>query len=112
LWLGAWLGAQALRVWAIASLGAFWNVRVWVLPGTAPIARGPYRWLRHPNYIAVAAEFVAGPIMFGAWRTALVFSLLNAVAMMVRIPVEERALAWAATPRDPSISPGPHPKGA
>ena len=103
LWLAAWLLAQALRMWAIASLGGFWNVRVWVLPGQTPVARGPYRWLRHPNYVAVALEFVAGPMMFGAWRTALLFSAANAIAMAVRIPVEERALAWAAS-SDSSVS--------
>jgi len=100
LWLAAWLLAQGLRAWAMASLGAFWNVRVWVVPGVTPVARGPYRWLRHPNYLAVALEFLAGPMMFGAWRTAVVFSVLNAVALAIRIPVEQRALAWAAARRD------------
>jgi methyltransferase len=94
-WLALWLAAQGLRVWAMRSLGEFWNVRVWVLPHMRPVARGPYRWLRHPNYLAVAVEFVAAPMMFGAWRTALAFSALNALAMGVRIPVENRALAWA-----------------
>jgi methyltransferase len=94
--LAVWLVAQALRVGAIATLGPFWNVRVWVVPGVTPVSHGLYRWLRHPNYVAVILEFLAAPMMFGAWRTALVFSVLNAVALAVRIPVEERALAWAA----------------
>ena len=101
-WLVLWLGAQALRVWAIASLGTFWNVRVWVLPGAAPVARGAYRFLRHPNYVAVVLEFIAAPMMFGAWRTALVCSALNAVALLIRIPIEERALRWAATAGEPA----------
>ncbi len=102
VWLLLWLGAQALRVWAIASLGAFWNVRVWVLPGAAPVARGAYRFLRHPNYVAVVLEFIAAPMMFGAWRTALVCSALNAMALLVRIPIEQRALRWAATAGEPT----------
>ena len=104
LWLAVCVAAQALRVWAIAALGPLWNVRVRVVPGMTPIRRGPYHFIPHPNYLAVALEFVAGPLMFGAWRTAIAFSLLNAVAMAVRIPVEERALAWAATqpPEAPS----------
>ena len=96
VWLLIWLLAQMLRVWAIASLGTFWNVRIWVMPGASPVARGAYRFLRHPNYVAVIAEFIAAPLMFGAWRTALVCSVMNAVALWVRIPVEERALRWAA----------------
>ncbi len=104
MWLAAWLAAQALRVWAIASLGTFWNVRIWVLPGTAPVARGAYRFLRHPNYVAVIAEFIAAPLMFGAWRTAIVCSVLNVVALWIRIPVEERALRWAA-----ETAPAPRP---
>lgn len=95
-WLMIWLAAQGLRVWAIASLGTFWNVRVWVVPGAAPVARGAYRFMRHPNYVAVIAEFIAAPLMFGAWRTALACSVLNAVALLIRIPAEERALRWAA----------------
>ena len=96
-WLALFIAAQALRFWAIASLGERWSVRVWVLPGLAPVRDGPYRWLRHPNYVAVTAELLAGPMMFGAWRTALIIGIANAVALAVRIPVEERALAEAAT---------------
>jgi methyltransferase len=92
LWLALFLLGQALRVWAIRTLGERWNVRVWVVPGEPPIRRGPYRWLRHPNYLAVVLELLAGPMMFGAWRTAVAASALNVVALAVRIPVEERAL--------------------
>lgn len=117
-WFLLWLAAQALRVWAIASLGTFWNVRVWVVPGTTPIARGAYRFLRHPNYVAVALEFIAAPMMFGAWRTGLTCSALNAVAMLVRIPIEERAITWAAAsttnvrPLHEARSEQPEPKAA
>ncbi len=84
--------AQALRYWAIASLGRRWNVAVIVLPGVPAVASGPYRWLRHPNYVAVVAEGVAVPLMHSAFITAGVFSCLNAVLLTVRIRCEERAL--------------------
>lgn len=98
-WLG-WpalalvLGSQALRWWCIATLGPRWNTRVIVMPGLPPIARGPYRALRHPNYVAVVVEGFALPLVHSAWITALVFTVLNAVLLLaVRIPCENRALA-------------------
>jgi methyltransferase len=87
------LGAQGLRYWAIATLGPRWNVRVIVTPGEPVVTSGPYRWLRHPNYLAVALEGVALPLIHGAWLTALAFSAANAALLRVRIRVEERALA-------------------
>ena len=84
--------AQALRWWAIASLGESWNVRVIVVPGAQPKRSGPYRWVRHPNYIAVIVEIFAIPLIHGAWICALVFSALNALVLRVRIRDEERAL--------------------
>ena len=101
LWLALFLGAQGMRRWAMRALGEFWNVRVWVLPGASRIRRGPYRFLRHPNYVAVVVEFLAAPLMFGAWRTAVAFSLMNLVALAVRVRVEERALTQAAAAHDP-----------
>lgn len=90
--LGVALGAQALRYWAIASLGERWNTRIIVVPGLAPVTRGPYRFLRHPNYVAVVLELAAVPLVHGAWMTALVFSLGNALLLRVRIRAEEQAL--------------------
>ncbi|HZX93728.1 MAG TPA: isoprenylcysteine carboxylmethyltransferase family protein [Myxococcales bacterium] len=84
--------AQGLRWWAISALGWRWNVRVIVVPGEAPVRRGPYRFLRHPNYLAVAAEMLCVPLVHGAWICALVFSALNAALLRVRIRAEERAL--------------------
>ena len=81
-----------LRWWAVASLGDRWNVRVIVVPGDAPLKRGPYRWVRHPNYIAVIAEMLFVPLAGGAWVTAIVFSALNALLLRVRIRDEESAL--------------------
>lgn len=90
------LGSQALRWWCIASLGPRWNTRVIVVPGLALVARGPYRWLRHPNYVAVVVEGVALPLVHTAWLTALTFTLLNAVLLLrFRIPAEEQALKAA-----------------
>ena len=95
--LGLALLAQGLRYWAVVSLGARWNTRVLVWPGVPPVTSGPYRFLRHPNYLAVVLEMVAVPLVYGAWVTAVVFSLGNAFLLSVRIRSEERALgpSWA-----------------
>lgn len=97
--LGFFLLLQIGRVWVIASLGKWWTTRILVVPGAPLVRNGPYRWLRHPNYLIVAAEIAVLPLVFGAWRLALVFSLLNAALLAWRIRVEERALAQAAPPR-------------
>jgi methyltransferase len=96
LWLGVFLVAQGLRFAVIRTLGVFWTVRVLVVPGMTPIRRGPYRWLRHPNYLAVALEFFSGAQLFGAWRTAIAATAIYLVLIRLRIPVEERALREAA----------------
>ena len=87
------LAAQGLRWWCIATLGRQWNTRVVVVPGAARVADGPYRYLPHPNYIAVVAEGLALPLVHTAWITALVFSVLNAALLGTRIKVENAALA-------------------
>ena len=91
------LGAQVLRWWAVATLGERWSTRIVVVPGAPPVTGGPYRFLRHPNYLAVVLEMAAVPLIHGAWLTALVFSALNAALLAHRIPAEERALGrpWA-----------------
>jgi methyltransferase len=90
------LGCQAARYWCIVSLGEQWNTRVIVVPGAARIvARGPYRfsWLPHPNYLIVAVEGIALPLVHTAWTTAIVFTVLNAVLLLrFRIPTENEAL--------------------
>jgi methyltransferase len=99
------VAAQALRYWAIMTLGDRWNVRVIVLPGAGPVIAGPYQWVRHPNYVAVAVEILFVPLIHGCWLTAVVFSLGNVGLMLVRIRAEEAALgssyarAFAGTPR-------------
>ncbi len=100
--------AQGLRYWSIRTLGDRWNVRIIVLPDAAPVTEGPYRFLRHPNYLAVIVEMLAVPLAHGAYLTAIVFSLANAALLLVRIRAEERALggAWAeAFERRPRLLP-------
>lgn len=82
---------QLARLWVIASLGPFWTTRVITLPGAPLIRRGPYRWLRHPNYLIVAGEIAVLPLAFGAWTIALVFSVANALLLAYRIRIEEEA---------------------
>jgi methyltransferase len=89
------LAAEALRVWMLRTLGDRWSTRVVVVPGEPRVAAGPYRFLRHPNYLVVAIEILALPLVHTAYLTAIVFSVLNAILMAVRIPAEERALAAA-----------------
>lgn len=96
--LVAVVAAQALRWWCITTLGRQWNTRVIVVPGLPLVSSGPYRRLRHPNYVAVVVEGVALPLVHTAWVTAIVFTLANAALLAVRIRVEEAALAEAASP--------------
>lgn len=90
--VGLVVAAQGLRWWCIAALGHRWNTRVLVLPGMPLVTSGPYRWLPHPNYVAVAVEGVALPLVHGAWVTAVTFTGLNSVLLAVRIRCEESAL--------------------
>jgi methyltransferase len=90
--LAAFLLVQPLRYWAILSLGVNWNTRVLIVPGGKLVRSGPYRYFPHPNYVVVAVEILTFPLIFGAWITAVVFSLLNAALLYVRIQTENRAL--------------------
>ena len=84
--------SQGLRWWCIATLGSRWNTRVIVVPGLPRVEAGPYRFLSHPNYVAVVVEGIALPMVHAAWITALVFTVLNAALLTVRIGVENAAL--------------------
>jgi methyltransferase len=86
------VGSQALRWWCIATLGRRWNTRVIIVPGLPPVSSGPYRFLSHPNYVAVVVEGIALPLVHAAWITALVFTVANAALLAVRIRVENAAL--------------------
>ena len=90
--LAAFLLVQPLRYWAILSLGENWNVRILVVPERKLLWSGPYRYLPHPNYVVVTVEVLTFPLIFGVWATALVFSILNAAFLYVRIRAEERTL--------------------
>jgi methyltransferase len=91
--LAAFLLVQPLRYWAILSLGENWNTRVLVVPGEKLVSKGPYRYFPHPNYVVVAVEVLTFPLIFGAWITAITFSLLNAALLYARIRTENRALS-------------------
>lgn len=91
------LAAQALRWWCIATLGRQWNTRVLIVPGLSRITYGPYRFLPHPNYLAVVVEGFALPLVHTAWLTAVAFTVLNAALLTVRISVENAALRGLVT---------------
>ncbi|MEJ3658037.1 isoprenylcysteine carboxyl methyltransferase family protein [Actinomycetes bacterium KLBMP 9759] len=86
------LASQALRWWCISVLGKRWNTRV-VVVDQPLVGGGPYRWMRHPNYLAVVVEGAALPLVHTAWITALAFTVLNAALLTVRIRTENAALA-------------------
>ena len=86
--------SQALRWWCITTLGRRWNTRVIVLPDAPLVRAGPYRWLHHPNYVAVVAEGFALPLVHTAWLTAAIFTLANAMLLRVRVHVENSALGY------------------
>ena len=94
--LALFLLVQPLRYWALLSLGERWNTKILVVPGAKPVRRGPYRYLSHPNYVVVIVEILAFPLIFGAWVTAIVFTVLNAAMLYVRIREENRALTELA----------------
>jgi methyltransferase len=101
-WLGVPMlvlavAAQGLRWWCIRTLGPRWNTRVIVVPGLPLVEGGPYRWFRHPNYVAVVAEGIALPLAGSAWITAVVFNVLNAWLLTVRLRCEAAALAPSRT---------------
>ena len=93
VWLALFILAQGLRYWCIISLGHYWNTRILVIPGEQRICLGPYRFFQHPNYMAVAIELGCVPLIFNAWLTAMMATILNAwLLLRVRIPAEEEAL--------------------
>lgn len=101
-WLGFPLlilavAAQGLRWWCITTLGPRWNTRVIIVPDLPRVTGGPYRFIRHPNYVAVVAEGIILPLIHTAWITALAFTILNAWLLTVRIRCEDEALASLAT---------------
>jgi methyltransferase len=102
-WLVVFSICQALRVWVLATLGPYWTTRIIVLPGAVPVARGPYRYLRHPNYLIVAVEIPALSLGCGAPGLALLFGLANAVVLAIRISAENKARASLVAGQGPCI---------
>jgi methyltransferase len=95
LWplIGMFALLQATRLWVLATLGPRWTTRIIILPGAPLVTGGPFRYLSHPNYAVVVAEIAILPLAFGLWQIALLFSLLNAAVLTIRIRAENRALA-------------------
>ena len=91
-WLGLYVLIEIARIWVLASLGPRWTTRIIVLPDADLVRQGAYRWVNHPNYIVVIAEIAVLPLVFGLWQVALIFSLINAIGITVRIGHENRAL--------------------
>ncbi|GFG67223.1 hypothetical protein MKUB_47130 [Mycobacterium kubicae] len=85
---------QGLRWWCITSLGKRWNTRVIVLPHAPLVVRGPYRFMHHPNYVAVVVEGFALPMVHTAWLTAVTFTVANAILLSVRLRVENSVLGY------------------
>jgi methyltransferase len=92
-WLAVYAALQIARAWVMASLGPYWTTRIITIPGTPLVARGPYRFVRHPNYWVASAEIVVLPLVFGEWLVAAVFTVANALLLRIRIAQEDAVLA-------------------
>jgi methyltransferase len=91
--LGLFALLQLGRVWVILSLGHLWTTRILTLPDARLVRTGPFRWLRHPNYLLVIVEFAVLPLAFGAVAIAAIFSALNLMLIIRRVRIEDRVLA-------------------
>ena len=99
LWLGLFIAAQGLRYIIISSLGKLWNTRIIIVPNAKLVRSGIYSLVKHPNYMVVALEIFVAPLIFNAWLTAIIYTILNAILLLgFRIPAEERALETAQQP--------------
>ena len=91
-WLAFFVAIEVFRIWVLATLGPRWTTRIIVLPGAPLVRRGPYRFVNHPNYLVVVLEIAVLPLVFGLWQVAVIFSLLNAAVLTIRIRAEDRTL--------------------
>jgi methyltransferase len=91
-WLVIFVLAQLVRLWALKSLGRYWNTKILVMPNVEVIQKGPYRYIKHPNYLVVSVELLVIPLLFGAYFTACLFTIINVIMLSIRIPAEEKAL--------------------
>lgn len=96
--------AQAGRVWSILSLGRFWNTKIIILPGAKVVKRGPYKYIRHPNYLIVSLEILLLPLIFQAYYTAVVFTIANLAVLILRMSVEEKELSEATDYKEAFLS--------
>lgn len=87
--------AQWIRIWSMTSLGDYWNTKIIIVPGSQVIVKGPYKYMRHPNYAIVITEIMMGPLIFQAYYTAAIFTIMNIILLAIRIPIEEDALSKA-----------------
>lgn len=96
LWMGffiVYVLLQVFRAWVFISLGRRWTTRIITVPGETLVAKGPYKYFRHPNYMLVCSEIACLPLVFGLWEVAIIFTILNAIALTIRIKAENEALA-------------------
>jgi methyltransferase len=92
LWLAIFILLEIARAWVLSTLGQRWTTRIIVVPGASLVRRGPYRFVNHPNYLVVIGEIAVLPLVFGLWPVALIFTVLNAAVLWIRIREENRAL--------------------
>lgn len=97
VWLAVYGLLQILRLWILLSLGKRWTTRIIILDEPL-VVRGPYRFFKHPNYVLVVAEIIAAPMVLGLLWVAVVFTVLNALVLKIRISAENRALATIGEP--------------
>jgi methyltransferase len=93
LWVAVYGALLGLRAWTMLSLGRYWTTRIITLPGRALVQRGPYRYIRHPNYVVVAGEIAVLPMIFGQYLIAVIFTIANAILLYQRIRTEDAVLA-------------------
>ncbi len=99
VFLGAFLVVLSFKFWALSSLGKYWNTKIYRIPGVYPVKKGPYKFLKHPNYMEVVCEIAIIPLVFHLYYTAIIFTILNAVMLTVRITVENKV--WSVESESP-----------
>jgi methyltransferase len=92
VYLLAFIALILSKIWIITSLGVFWNTKIYRIAGYSLIKKGPYKYVKHPNYIIVVLEIFVIPMTFGLYYTAIIFTLLNFIMLSIRIKVENKAL--------------------
>ena len=100
IFLTVFLLVLSFKLWALSSLGKYWNTKIYRIPGVYPVKKGPYKYLKHPNYMEVVCEIAVIPLVFHLYCTAIVFTILNAAMLTVRIGVENRVWAVGGSERN------------